>query len=79
MEIEEHNGYTIVVRHTFPISKILPGQVWQSSGGSQVVIISTDGKEWVKYSWYEGDKNIEYEKQSFTFQCRYCLVLDEVK
>lgn len=82
MRIEKHNGRNIVCGGIFPETEILPNQLWQSSGGSTVTIVSksyTEGKSgktcWVKYMWTENCGVVFHEKDSFSFQCRYCLVV----
>lgn len=73
METEVINGRTLVVRHTFPLAELQVGSHWAPADGSdrEVEITNTRG-EWVEYSDANG---VIRDRDWFSFQCRYCLVL----
>lgn len=73
MRVEEHYGRRIVCGHIYPADKIQPGQLWQGSSGSLVQITGVRERD-VSYRQSDGTCNT---KDSFSFQCRYCLVLNE--
>ena len=74
MRIERHHGNNIVCGHIYPISEIEVGSQWQDSSGG-VVTIHKIVDDWIVYSRYEQPK---HEKDSFSFQCRYCLIKNEL-
>lgn len=71
MRIESHKGYNIVCGHIFPVEELSVGQKWMSSSGN-VVTISDIQDDLVYYAWESGS----HCKDSFSFQCRYCLILE---
>lgn len=86
MRIENHYGKNIVCGHIFPPEEIEIGSEWQGSSGFYVKVISKrestykyNGKinnvVWVTYEWTEKGKIKTHEKDTFCFQCRYCLVV----
>ena len=85
MEYETINGHTAVVRHIFKGSEIQPGSIWISSGKTIVRVEKVikrmtreaDPKPLfdVFYSWYENGVKKTHNKDSFSFQCRYCLIV----
>ena len=89
MRIEEWNGKKIVCEHIFPASEIKVGSVWTSGslGGYTVTVEKVVARNWfyqgkmktsydVYYRENDGEKRL-LDKDSFVFQCRYCLVLEE--
>lgn len=82
MRFEYHHGHWIVCGHIFSAQAFEPGQLWQASGGNVVQVVSckptADGLDyWVCYSWIDSDGGLQtHEKDLFSFQCRYCLILD---
>lgn len=63
MRIEKHYGRSIVCGHIFRASNIKPGQYWQSSSGSTVLVTRvSDG--WVSYMQHDGVPNT---KEAFAF------------
>ena len=74
MRIENQCGNNIVCGHIFPADEIMPGQVWQASGGATVEIVSVNDGD-VTYAWTEKGKRVDHTKASFAFQCRYCLIV----
>jgi len=77
MVIEEHHGRMIVCQHIYKPEEIVIGCRWQGSGGSVVTVESICNLGWVTYSWTDvnGVKKT-HEKESFAFQCRYCLIVE---
>jgi hypothetical protein len=71
---EYHNGRWILCGHILPKEQIKPGQEWMSSGNLVVTVSAVRG-DWVGYTWKENGKTCYHEKDAFSFQCRYCLVL----
>lgn len=57
-----------------PVEAIKVGQEWASGSGT-VTIVAVDDDGWVTYSWEERGELRRWNKESFAFQCRYCLVL----
>ena len=78
MKINNINGRRLVCQHMFIDDQIKPGQTWAPADGSDytVTIISViDG--WVVYQYDKSDGAIStHEKDTFSFQVRYCLVVD---
>lgn len=73
MRIEKHYGRSIVCGHIFKASSINPGQYWQSSSGS-IVLVTQVSDGWVSYMQHDG---VPHAKEAFAFQCRYCLVIND--
>lgn len=71
MRIETHKGHNIVCGHIFPVGELTVGQKWMSSAGN-VVTIYDIRDDLVYYVWENGS----HRKDSFSFQCRYCLILE---
>lgn len=75
-KIKEQDGRRILIQRVLDRKHIRPGQVWVDSGGCSVTISRTqwfDDDLWVYY-WPEGESGKrEIDKESFSFQCRYCL------
>ena len=77
MRIETQNGRKIVCGHIFKIDKIKVGQIWQGVGGFTVTITKIENNH-IYYQWEEENGIVKtHNKESFAFQCRYCLVVDE--
>ncbi len=83
MRIELLNNRYLLCGHILSTAFVRVGQVWApASGGNYEVTITdvTDG--WVTYEWNEWDESgiiKHHSKDSFSFQCRYCLVIDKVE
>jgi hypothetical protein len=81
MRIETVNGRKIVCGHIYPKDELAVGQTWaQADGGNRVVVIRelderTNGALWVKYGEHGNDRTLE--KDWFTFQTRYCRVIED--
>lgn len=78
MRVETINGRHLLCGHILHRVHLKAGQKWAPADGSdrQVTIQSIDG-DWITYGWYETDGHKSHVKDWFSFQCRYCLVLDE--
>lgn len=81
-EIQVTNGHKHIVRHFFKADEIEVGSRWISASG---LIVTVEGFESygsidpyieVVYSWYENGEKKIYEKDVFSFQCRYCLIVE---
>jgi len=75
MNIQNHFGEWVICGEVFPAEFICPGQLWQGSSGS-VVIVESVRDNWVVYSWIERGAKVVHSKDCFSFQCRYCLIVD---
>ena len=59
-----------------PKHRIQHGQTWApASGSNHTVRIIAVRDDWVCYSWQENGRTQYHEKDVFSFQCRYCLVI----
>lgn len=87
MRIEEHYGRQIVCGGMFPGLEIAKGSRWQSSSGHIVTVTEVKEFHWkykdkpqvsidVYYTWMENGETKVHDKDSFSFQCRYCLILE---
>lgn len=74
MRVELLNGRHILCGHILPLEKLKVGQVWASLSGTVTIVVIED--DWIVYEWEEGGRKVRHEKDCFSFQCRYCLVLD---
>ena len=81
------NGYTAVVGHIFKAEEIQVGSRWvRADGFNHIVTVeglnsygSTDPWIEVVYSWELEGVKYTNDRDAFAFQCRYCLVLEELK
>ena len=79
MRIENINGYNIVCGNIFHPNDIEDSSVWMGSSGSKVVVTHTRRYGDIVEVYYiqTSDPSFrEIHKDSFAFQCRYCLVVD---
>jgi hypothetical protein len=82
-ETEIIDGRKAVVRHFFEPHEIQVGSRWIGSSGSIVVVEginqygSTDPWYEVMYSWEENGVKKTWQKETFAFQCRYCLIIED--
>ena len=78
-KILEKDGRRLLAQRILERKYIQSGQIWVSSSGSEVTISRVewfDEDLWVYY-WPKGeDGERELDKESFAFQCRYCLDVD---
>lgn len=84
-ETEVINGHECVVRHIFKGEELEVGSRW-CGDGKQIVTIDeikiypqSDGSKdlyEVYYSWELGGVKGSHHKDSFSFQCRYSLIVE---
>lgn len=67
-------GRRIVCGHIYPASEIKVGSQWVSSGSNIVTVTKVDEHGEVFYDQRHG---LPHHKSSFSFQCRYCLILED--
>ena len=74
MRTEIVNGRKLVCGHIYPLNELKVGTQWAPADGSdRVVEIRDIDGEWITYGEYGND--CTYEKDHFSFQCRYCLIV----
>lgn len=74
MRVEvDSSGNRIVCGHIYPLSEIRVGSRWVGSTGGKVTVTKVDEKGWIHYDQTNGPP---HQKDSFSFQCRYCLILE---
>jgi hypothetical protein len=82
-ETEIIDGRKAIVRHIFKAHEIQVGSRWIGVSG---VIVTVEGinsygstNPWyeVVYSWEENGEKKTHDKDVFSFQCRYCLIVEE--
>lgn len=79
MRLEVSHNRVMLCGHILPESAILPGQRWASADGSnREVFVVTVGDDKVEYNWVENGSLVYHTKSVFSFQTRYCLVIDTV-
>ena len=85
-ETEIINGHKAIVRHIFNREELKVGSRWIGSSGGIVTIDDIkiypkmdSPKDWyeVYYSWDEGEEKRIHHKDHFSFQCRYCLIVED--
>lgn len=77
------DGHKVVVRHIFKPEEIKVGSRWRSSDGSNHIVTveglnsygSLDPYIEVVYSWERNGEKFTNDKDAFSFQCRYCLII----
>jgi hypothetical protein len=81
MRIENKNGHKLVCGHIYDYSQLKVGTTWASADASDRTVKITKleqvsgGIYWVTY--VGSDDNTTHEKDWFSFQCRYCLVVED--
>jgi hypothetical protein len=77
-------GHTFIVGHIFPGQSIQAGSRWISSGNSIVTVDKVvsyptihNNQYHVHYSWEENGERRTHDKDAFSFQCRYCLIVPD--
>lgn len=78
--VENHHGNDIVCGGILPHRLLEVGQKWQGSSGGVVEItrlesFGTEPGDLIVH--YESPSQKPHHKLSFSFQCRYCLVLKD--
>jgi hypothetical protein len=82
-ETEIIDGRRAVVRHFFKAHEIQVGSRWIGSSGGIVTVegFNTYGSTnpWIEvvYSWDENGVKRTNDKDVFSFQCRYCLIVED--
>lgn len=76
MEYEKVNGRILLTGGMLPVDKILPGQKWAPADGGDYEVIVTKVADGV-VTYHNDVYGIDHEKDSFSFQCRYCLVIEQ--
>lgn len=82
-ETEIINGHKAVVRHFFKAHEIQVGSRWIGSSGGIVTVEGFnsygDTDPWIEvvYSWDENGVKRTNDKDVFSFQCRYCLIIED--
>ena len=70
------DNYKVVIQTIIDKTLIRPGQIWRDSIGSPVVVTRTewfDGELCIYYRPKYDTDGLVHDKDSFSFQCRYCL------
>ena len=75
MRVETSYDHQILCEYIFNEQDLIPGTRWINSSGSIVTIESMD-QDWVVYSWDQYGSKQTNTKDWFSFQCRYCLILE---
>ncbi len=75
MRIEKQGNYYIICGYILDIDDIKPNQQWIGTGNSPVTVSKVEDGD-VYYTWYEKGNLKINSKDSFAFQCRYCLIVD---
>lgn len=75
MRIGKQGNHHIICGYILNIDDIKPNQQWIGTSNSPVTISSVKDGD-VYYTWYEKGELKIHCKESFAFQCRYCLIVD---
>ena len=71
MRVQTHNERFILCGGIIPVDRVLTGQLWIADNNIVRIIDVEDG-----FITYESIVNQKTNiKDSFSFQCRYCLIL----
>ena len=84
-ETEIIDGRKAIVRHIFKPHEIQIGSRWARADGSKGFVTvegfntygSTDPWIEVVYSWELNGEKYTHQKDAFSFQCRYCLIVGD--
>ncbi len=84
-ETEIIDGRKAIVRHFFKAHEIQVGSRWARADGSKGYVtiegFNTYGNidPWteVVYSWELNGEKYTHKKDAFSFQCRYCLIVED--
>lgn len=79
LRINTIHGRHLLCGGMLPVNSVKAGQIWAAADGSDRTVMIESGGEWVDYSWVENGRPRIHTMMNFTFQCRYCLVLDKAK
>ena len=75
-KVLDRNGVKSVIQIILDKREIRPDQRWRDSTGSPVIVTETqwiDGDLFVYYKSEGSGSPIIHDRDSFSFQCRYCL------
>lgn len=78
-QTDEIKGHKAVVGHFFEASEIEIGSRWIGSSGNIVTVADLiKYNDWYKvvYTWVENVEELLNEKDLFSFQCRYFLIVE---
>ena len=76
MRVELLNGHSVICGHIYSEAELEVGQQWaQADGTNRVVVIRGIEDGQVLYGDYGCDTT--YSKDCFSFQCRFCRVVDK--
>ena len=75
--IETVHGRHLLCGGLIPNNLVQVGQVWAPADGNDYEVrVKEIGDEGVVYTWGFNGTQTTHRKEIFSFQCRYCLVLD---
>ena len=80
MRFERHFGKIIICGIVFKNEDIEPEQTWMDSSGHTVIvesIVESNDGEWINYRYEETQTVRRSYKDTFSFQCRYSLIVPE--
>jgi len=76
MRFERHFGKIIICGTIFKNEQIISEQNWMDSSG-HIVIVEENNGEWINYRYEENGIVRRSYKDTFSFQCRYSLIVPE--
>ena len=86
-EIETIKGHKAVVRHWFKSEDLKVGSRWIGSSGHIVTLdkievrdVPNSSSPWVTVHYSSVKENgevVTHDKDLFSFQCRYCLMIED--
>jgi len=82
-QTKTRNGHKFIVGHFFKAHEIQVGSHWIGSSGGIVTVegFNTYGSidPWIEvvYSWDDHGVKRTNDKDVFSFQCRYCLIVED--
>lgn len=80
------DGRKAIIRHIFKANEIQVGSRWARADGSKGFVtvegLNTYGsteEPWIEvvYSWERDGEKFTHDKDAFSFQCRYCLIIED--
>lgn len=74
--VETINGRHLLCGGIIPGDMVTPGQRWAAADGSDREVTVVAGGDSVVYVWTEAGQERTHTKLNFSFQTRYCLILD---
>lgn len=75
--VERKGEHWLLLGGILPKDAVRIGQRWLSSDGHEVEVLAVDDQWWVTYGWVScasGEQH-EWDKDNFSFQCKYSLIL----